>query len=52
MKTYRDKNGFEVRPGENWDDKKSDEAVKYLTAPNRKIGSKPKSKQPYDPLRS
>lgn len=51
MKTYRDKNGFEVSPGENWDDKKSDETLKYMTDPNRKIGSKPKSKKPYDPLR-
>jgi hypothetical protein len=48
MKTYRDKNGFEVRPGENWDDKKSDETLKYMTDPNRKIGnnSKPKKQQP------
>ena len=51
MKSYRDKNGFEVRPGEDWDDKKSDETLKYMTDPNRKIGSKPKSKKPYDPLR-
>ena len=51
MKTYRDKNGFEVNPGENWDNKKSDQTLKYMTDPNRKIGSKPKSKQPYDPLR-
>ena len=48
MKTYRDKNGFEVRPGENWNDQKSDETLKYMTDPNRKIGSspKPKKKQP------
>tara|TARA_R110002012_G_scaffold49087_3_gene127110 strand:- start:985 stop:1557 length:573 start_codon:yes stop_codon:yes gene_type:complete len=51
MKSYRDKNGFEVRPGEDWDDKKSDETLKYMTDPNRKIGSKPKAKEPYDPLR-
>ena len=35
MKTYRDKNDFEVRPGEDWDDKKSDETLKYMTDPNR-----------------
>ena len=48
MKSYRDKNGFEVRPGENWNDQKSDETLKYMTDPNRKIGSspKPKKKQP------
>ena len=31
MKSYRDKNDFEVNLGEDWDDKKSDETVKYLT---------------------
>jgi len=31
MKSYRDKNDFEVNAGEDWDDKKSDETVKYLT---------------------
>ena len=31
MKSYRDKNDFEVNAGEDWDDKKSDETIKYLT---------------------
>jgi len=31
MKSYRDKNDFEVNPGEDWDDKKSDETIKYMT---------------------
>ena len=31
MKTFRDKNGFSVEPGEDWDDKKSDETIKFMT---------------------
>ena len=33
MKTFRDKNGFQVEPGEDWNDKKSDETIKYMTKP-------------------
>ena len=33
MKTFRDKNGFQVEPGEDWNDKKSDETIKYMTRP-------------------
>ena len=29
MKSYRDKNDFEVNAGEDWDDKKSDETVLF-----------------------
>ena len=37
MKTYRDKNGFEVKPGENWNDEKSNDTMNYLTDPNRNM---------------
>ena len=37
MKTYRDKNGFEINQGENWNDKMSDETIKHMTDPNRKM---------------
>ena len=33
MKTFRDKNGFQVEPGEDWNDKKSDETIKFMTKP-------------------
>jgi len=29
----RDKNGFMVEPGEDWNDQKSDETIKYMTKP-------------------
>ena len=36
MKTFRDKNGFQVEPGEDWNDKKSDETKKiFLTQSHR-----------------
>ena len=37
MKTYRDKNGFEVKPGENWNDEKSNDTMNYLTDPSRNM---------------
>jgi len=37
MKTFRDKNGFEVKPGENWNDEKSNDTMNYLTDPNRNM---------------
>ncbi|MCH1612826.1 MAG: hypothetical protein L7S72_05975 [Flavobacteriales bacterium] len=58
MKSYRDKNGFEVKPGENWDDKKSDQTMNYLTKHTvktlNKFEDKPnvKAKKEFDPLRN
>ena len=33
MKTFRDKNGFQVEPGEDWNNKKSDETIKFMRKP-------------------
>ena len=33
LQPERDKNGFMVEPGEDWNDQKSDETIKYMTKP-------------------
>ena len=42
MKTFRDKNGFQVEPGEDWNDKKSDETIKYMTTPRKTPYTEPR----------
>lgn len=40
MSNYRtDKNGFTFRDGEDWNDEKSDQTLKYLTTPKRKFST-------------
>jgi hypothetical protein len=39
-KYYTDKNGFTARVGDNWNDEKSDQTLKYLTDPARKFSTK------------
>ena len=38
----RDKNGFEVEPGEDWNDKKSDETIKYMTSQRKTPHTEPR----------
>jgi hypothetical protein len=42
MKTFRDKNDFQVEPGEDWNDKKSDQTIKYMTSSRKTPYTEPR----------